>query len=150
MRRGVALVAVLLALALVNALVVGAVFVSRRQAASARVDGLAAPLQPLAERSLVMAISAWDSLARSEQLVATTATQEDSASGVTIWITRTGADTYWLVSESRLQQPPGLGCAQDCHGALAQLRFTRRIGVVVRLEGGWPRVAFPRAWAELP
>ena len=135
MRRGVALAAVLLALALVNALVVGAVYVSRRQAAAARADGLAAPLQPLAERALVAAVAAWDTLARAEQAIATTALQEDSASGVTIWITRTSAEVYWLAGESRLSSPPG---------------FSRRIGVVVRLEGGSPRVVFPRGWAELP
>lgn len=135
MRRGVALAAVLLALALLNALVVGAVYVARRQVAAARVDGLAAPLQPLAERAIVGALTAWDSVARSEQPIATTVTQHDSASGVTIWITRTAADLYWVVSESRLASPP---------------RIARRIGAVVRLEGGLPRVVFPRGWGELP
>jgi hypothetical protein len=135
MRRGAALAAVLLALALANALVVGAVFVARRQAASARVDAAAAPLQPLAERALVTVIAGWDSVARSQQPVGSTVVLGDFGSSVTVWITRTSPQLYWLVGESRLGSSTGM---------------SRRVGAVVISVGGSPRPAFPRGWAELP
>jgi hypothetical protein len=134
MRRGAALAAVLLALALANALVVGAVFVARRQSASARVDVAGAPLQPLAEVALVAAIAGWDSVARAEQRVGETVSLPETAN-VSVWITRTSGELYWLVAESRRTAPP---------------RLSRRVGTVVSSVGGQPTVAFPRGWAELP
>jgi len=135
MRRGVALAAVLLALALGNALVVGAVFVTRRQAAAARLDAAGAPLQPLAERELVLAIAAWDSAGRAQQAIGTTVTLPAAAPSVSVWVTRTSTELYWLVSEARGRASPAL---------------SRRVGTVVRWVGGSPRVVFPRGWAELP
>lgn len=135
MKRGAALAAVLLALALLNALVVGAVFVARRQVAAARLDVAGAPLQPSAEGALVSAIVSWDSLARVRQPVGTTVTLPAAMPNVVVWATRTSEQIYWLVGESRGSSPPGL---------------SRRVGTVVRSVDGVPRVAFPRGWAELP
>ena len=135
MRRGAALAAVLLALALANALVISAVYVARRQSAAAGIAGAGAPLQPAAEWAIVSAIAAWDSLARSEQPVGTTVTQLADSAGNTVWITRVSHDVYWLVGESRLSSAPG---------------SSRRVGAVVRSAEGAARVVYPRGWAELP
>jgi hypothetical protein len=134
-KRGAALAAVLLALSLANALVIGAAYVSRRQAAASRVDGVSAPLQPSAERALVLTIAGWDSVARSQQPIGSTVTPPALVIGVTVWVTRTSDDLYWLVAEARLGSPNAV---------------SRRVGAVVRSVGGSPRVAFPRGWAELP
>ena len=134
MRRGASLASVLLALGLLNALVVGAVFVARRQSATARLD--ATSLQPLAERALVLAVAAWDSLERAQQPIGTSVSI--AAGGVTdaaVWITKTGPDLYWLVAEARGGVRP---------------EMSRRVGLIVNWNGGVPAPVYPRAWAELP
>jgi hypothetical protein len=127
---------VLLALALTNAAVVGALFIARRQSATARFDGFGAALQPAAERGIIRSIIGWDSLSRAEQPV--TSTVVDAAvsdSSGTVWITRTSAELYWIVAESWSHSSP---------------RVSRRVNAVVRLDAGRPTLAFPRSWAELP
>jgi hypothetical protein len=134
MKRGAALASVLLALALLNALVVGAMYVARRESAAARLDAMT--LQPLAEGALVRALVAWDSLERMRQPVGISVVDvASSVTGATVWVTRTAPSVYWLVAESRGGARP---------------EMSRRIGLIVSWNGGVPAPVFPRAWAELP
>lgn len=138
MRRGAALPVVLLALTMTSALAVGGAFISRQSVASARLASRGAGLQPAAERALVDAIAAWDSVGRRMQAIGTTEELPQTTSGGVItsaWTTRTSETLYWIVAESRSESRPALH---------------RRMGVVVWFAGGAPAIAFPRGWGELP
>lgn len=137
MRAGAALPAVLFTIAMTSAMAVGGAYVARQQAGYARLSLRAALVQPAAEEALVMAIAGWDSVVRSEQAIGTSASLPTTALPSVIsevWITRTGADWYWVVAESRTIQGPPL---------------RRRLGVLLRATGGPPGLAPIRPWTEL-
>lgn len=138
MRAGAALPVVLFAMAAASALAVGGSFVTRQIAASARTAERHGELEPAAERALVEAITSWDSLARTEQLVGTVVALANSSTGsarAEVWVTRASEWTYWLVAEARGEVRPPL---------------RRRIGLLVRVSGGAPALVSERAWSELP
>lgn len=130
-REGVALPMVLWALALVSALAVGGSFVARRVLADERSLARSLVAEPEPERMVAAVLSAWDSTATSAQAIGTSVpvtTPPGSA-----WITRLGADSYWLVAEV---DAPTVG--------------SRRIGVLIRVSAGRPALVPDRPWAELP
>lgn len=138
MKPGAALPAVLFAMAMMSALTVGGAYVARQLAGSARLGHRGAELQPSAEASLVNTIATWDSTARAEQPIGSVfaVTSEPAAPLPTdVWITRTGPALYWLVSEASNESKPVL---------------RRRIGVLVSVANGAPRLVSHRAWTELP
>jgi len=125
-------------LALTSALAVSGAFVSRQVAANSRGAERGAALEPLAEASLVMAVSAWDSLARGSQPIGSTELITDSTATdvrVQLWITRLSAREYWLTAEARTATRPRIG---------------RRLALVVDLTNGVATPISGRAWAELP
>jgi len=147
-RRGAALPAVILVLALTSALVVSGAFVSRRVAAAARTGLRESALEPECERLLVEAVAGWDSAGRSSQplgsveALASTPLPGPGASSSSVprmethvWATRLTADVFWLVASARTTAAPVL---------------QRRLGVVVRVKTGVPEVAAPRGWGTLP
>jgi hypothetical protein len=135
MRGGAALPAALLALAMTSAMAVGGAYVARRHVASARAAGASAGLLLSAERRLVGALAAWDSASRAAQAVGESVELPSSPADARVWITRTNETQYWIVSESRTTSVPAMHA---------------RVAVVIVLDGGRPRVAFPRGWSQIP
>jgi hypothetical protein len=136
--RGAALPIALLAITLASALAVGGIFVTRQLASSVSASRRADEVEPAAERALVRAIVAWDSVARAEQPIGTTATvivDTSTAAHVDAWVTRLSERTYWLVARAVADVRPAL---------------RRRIGVLVRVTGGVPALVPKRAWGDLP
>lgn len=134
MTRGAALPATLFALAITSAMAVGGVHVARRHKASTLDRNAASVLRPRSEALAVNAIASWDSVARAEQLIGTTATVDSSAAAA-VWVTRTREMEYLIVAEARTPRRP---------------TFYQRIGVTVVVQAGRPRLPFPRAWTLLP
>lgn len=137
MKRGAALPGVLFALVMTSALTVGGAYVARQLAASARFGQRGAELQSNAEASLVFAIATWDS-ARAEQPVGSVvavAVEQTASIRTEVWITRASPTLYWLVSEASNDVKPML---------------RRRLGVLVSVATGAPRLAPYRAWSDLP
>jgi hypothetical protein len=132
-RSGAALASVLLALTMTSALAVGGVYLARTQLGATRAAAEGAPLQPAAERLVVLAVVSWDSTARASQPIASS-TEIPIADG-RVWITRLDERVYWLVAEAK---------------RLGATSLSRRVGLVVRADSGRVRPVFPRGWAELP
>lgn len=138
MRAGFALIVVLFAVSLGSALAVGGAYVTRQMAASARQSSRGLELEPHAEQTLVRAIADWNVGVRDSQAVGSVMplpTISNSRVRVSAWITRTTLRQYWLVSESASDAKPLL---------------RRRLGVLIRVQSGSPRVVSARAWADLP
>ena len=95
-------------------------------------------LEPLADAAVVGAVVHWDSLGRVDQPVGSTAILSSTVAELArtdVWVTRLTPVVYWVVAEAR---------------GLSRPRLTRRLGVVVRMVGGSPRVVSERGWSELP
>jgi hypothetical protein len=137
MRSGAALPAVLFAVAMTSALAVGGAYVARQLAASARFGQRGAELQTNAEASLVNTIATWDSARAGQQvgIEVPVTVQQAAAIRTDLWITRTGPTLYWLVAEASSGVKPVL---------------RRRIGVLVSVANGTPRLVSDRAWSDLP
>lgn len=136
--RGTALLAVLLALGLTAALVVGGSYVTRRLASASALDQRGAELEPWVEEAVARAVVAWDSVARRAQPLGTAADAGASLEGriqVTVHITRVSVRGYWVVAE-----------ASD----VAKPLLRRRLGLLVLAAPNGPAPAPERAWAELP
>lgn len=137
-RRAAALAAVLFAMALSCAVVVGGVYASRSMVTSARFSRSASSIESPAMRALLTIIAQWDSAARAEQLPASeVAMSREVIDGIAVatWITRLSPQTWWLVAESAGETEPG---------------FTRRIGLVVRESAGVVTAVPGPAWVHLP
>lgn len=135
---GVALPTVLLVLALTSALVVAGAFATRQVIATGLTGERSAALETAVEDVLSAAVAEWDSVARSAQLVGAVEHVAASSFGgiqTDAWITRVGAERYWLVAESRSDARPSL---------------RRRIGLIVRVAQGVAVASSERAWSELP
>jgi predicted Zn-dependent protease len=105
---------------------------------SASTTQYGAALEPASERALVDNVAEWDSLARAAQVIGAVASlsgSEGQGIRTDAWITRVGENVYWLVAESTRDARPSM---------------RRRIGVLVRVSNGWPRVISDRAWSEFP
>ena len=138
MRAGVALPTVLLVLAMTSALVVAGAFATRQITATGLTEERSAALEPAVEDVLSAAVAGWDSVARSAQLVGAVEHVTASSFGgiqTDAWITRVGAERYWLVAESRSDARPAL---------------RRRIGIIVHASQGVTAAPSERAWSELP
>lgn len=137
-RGGAALAAVLFAMALTSALMVGGIYASRSMVTSARFSRTSSSIESPAERALLTIVAQWDTAARAEQLLASeVAASLEVIDGVAVatWITRLGAGTWWLVAESAGETEP---------------RFTRRIGLLVRDSAGVVNAVPGPAWVQLP
>lgn len=137
-RSGAALAAVLLAMALTSALVVGGVYASRSMVVSARFSRTASSVESPAVRALLTMVAHWDSAARTEQLPASeVAMPPEVIDGIRVatWITRLSPGTWWLVAETADENDPG---------------FTRRIGLLVHESAGVASVVRGPAWTQLP
>lgn len=137
-RRGAALAVVLFAMALISALVVGAVYASRSMVTSARFSRSGSSLEGPAVRALLSIVARWDSAARAEQpLASDVAVSREVIDGIEVatWITRLSPETWWLVAESVGGTEPG---------------FTRRIGLLVHDSAGVLNAVPGPAWAQLP
>lgn len=136
-RVGAALPMVLLAIALMSALAVGSLSVSRAVAGSARLPSRGATLHGLAEGALTALVASWDTTARAAEpvgVVRPLPARSEHGATVTAWTTRIGDRTWWLVAEATMASPP----------------LRRRLGLVIHMKQG---VAVPvpaRAWATLP
>lgn len=138
MRRGLALPVVLFSIALGSALAVGGAYVTRQLASTASTANRALRVEALAERMLVEVVWGWDSAAHAGQPVggvwSVQPISNEAADGAA-WITRVGATQYWLVSEASSRSKPLL---------------RRRLGILVRLHGGAPKLISARGWTDLP
>jgi len=137
-RAGAALLAVLLALAITSALVVGGAYVTRQLAASARLSHRAVDVEPAAEAAIAAVILGLDSAGLASQPMGIPVQAGSSAIGQTVvkvWLTRVSATSYWLVAE-----------ATDARKPLLRLR----LGVHARMAGGTLARLPERAWADLP
>lgn len=137
-RGGAALAAVLFAMALTSALVVGGVYASRSMVTSARFSRTASSIESPAERALLTIVVQWDSATRAEQLPGLeVAASLEVIDGITVaaWITRLSARTWWLVAESAGETGP---------------RFTRRMGLLVHDSAGVVNAVPGPAWVQLP
>jgi len=138
MKRGAALPMMLLVISMTSALAVGGAFVARQMAANARALERGGALEPLAEAALVGAVVRWDSLGRAAQTVGSTValpSAVDELARADVWVTRLTPVVYWVVAEAR---------------GISRPRLSRRLGVVVRVVDGSPRVVSERGWSELP
>lgn len=136
--RGAALVAVLLAMSITSALVVGGAYVARQLASATTVQSRGAALEPFAEAAVVSALVSWDSAARAAQVVGETEQLPLTVGGriqTVTTVTRVGALSWWLVADARDMAKPLL---------------QRRLGVVVTIRDGRFRPIESRAWIELP
>ena len=137
-RTGAALPAVLLAMALMSALVVGGVYAARTLRIGARLARSSTELYSPVERVLVEAVARWDSTGRAAMPIgAAESGPQVSIDGipVTIAATRLNERTYWLVAEA---QGP------------ASHRIASRLGVLVRVVEGRIRPVPGPAWTRLP
>lgn len=137
-RRGAALAAVLFAIALTSALVVGGVYASRSMMTSARFSRAGSSIEGPAVRALLTLVAGWNSAARTEQLPGSEVTMsQEVISGIRVatWITRLSPGTWWLVAESAGGNGPG---------------FTRRIGLLVHDSAGVVNAVHGPAWVQLP
>ena len=134
MRWGAALPATLFALTMTSAMAVGGLYASRRHVASSAENAAATSLLPAAERGLVLSVAAWDSASRMQQAIGSTEPLS-GAPGTSVWVTRTAELEYLLVAEAvSVTRPP----------------LHHRIALSVVIDRGVPRLAFPRAWTQLP
>ncbi len=134
---GAALLAVLLALALTAALVVGGAYVTRQLAAASAIGQRGAELEPRAEEAVARAVVAWDSVARQGQPPGTTVVVDVSMEGrvqVTVRITRASARSFWVVADAVESAKPLL---------------RRRLGLLVLAGPGGPAPVTGRAWSVL-
>ena len=137
-RAAAALPAVLLAMALMSALVVGGVYAARTLGVRARLARSSSELYSPIERVLVEAIAHWDSGGHAAMPIGAAAWGPPaSIDGVPVMssVTRLNERTYWLVAEA---QGP------------SSLRIASRLGVLIRVAEGRIRPVPGPAWTRLP
>ena len=137
-RGGAALVAVLLALALTSALVVGGSYVARQSATASGIARRGAELEARAEEALVRAVMGWDTAARLAQPVGVTdELVRLDAPGVSVRLsaTRVEAGTWWLVAEA---------------SGTAKPLLRRHLGLLVHADSSGATPLSRRAWLDLP
>jgi hypothetical protein len=128
-RRGAALAAVLLTVALTSALAVGSAYVSRQFIAGTRVTNGGQLLEPRLESALANALAMWDSTARAAQPIGTTVALADH------WLTKLGEDLYFVVCEASRDERPVL---------------RRRSGLLATTYNGRPEPVPGRSFFDLP
>ena len=137
-RSAVALPAVLLAMALVSALVVGGVYAARTMGIRARVSTSSADIDAPVERALIELVAAWDTAGRVAMPIGTTASvSPTSLQGVPVMasVTRLNEHTYWFVAEAE---------APESHG------IRSRLALLIRAAEGIVRPVPGPAWTRLP
>lgn len=137
-RQAAALLAVLIALGIASALVIGGAYVTRQLASAAATSQRGDALEGYAEEAVIRALEGWSPSDRSTQSVGSTAEVGSTTSGqlaVTATVTRVGTRTYWVVGIAESRAKPLL---------------RRRLGVVVLADSAGWSPAPDRAWSELP
>lgn len=138
LRRAVALPAVLFAMALTSALVVGGVYAARTLGTRGRIVRSATELYWPAERVLTELVAIWDTTGRAAMPVgAVIAEPVISVEGVVVsaWVTRLSEESYWMVAEAVSSTPD---------------RIRSRVALLVRSAEGRIRPAPGAAWTRLP
>jgi hypothetical protein len=137
-RPAAALPAVLFALALTSALVVGGVHVARTAQARARLASAANDLHAPVEYVLVDLVARWDTAAGAAMPVGAVVIRPPvTVHGVQVAasITRLNEHTYWMTAEAT---------------SSASHRITSRLGLLVRAAEGRIRPVSGPAWTRLP
>lgn len=137
-RPAAALPAVLFAMALTSALVVGGVHVARTAHARARLAKAAGDLHAPIEYVLVDLVARWDTSASAAMPAGTVVVHPPvTVHGVVVAasITRLNDRTYWMVAEAT---------------SPAAHRITSRLGLLVRAADGRIRPVSGAAWTRLP
>jgi hypothetical protein len=136
--RGAALLAVLLALSLTSALVVGGAYVTRQFATASGLANRGALLEPLVEEAIVRAVVGWDTASRNAQppgVIVELARVTASGIEVTTSVVRLRDDLWWIVADATSTAKPLL---------------RRRLGLLTQASGDGVRPLSQRAWADLP
>lgn len=137
-RPAAALPAVLFAMALTSALVIGGVHAARTLVTRARLGTSATGLQSPVEGVLVELVARWDTAGRAAMAIGAVVVERHTAEDgvpVVARITRLNQHTYWLVAEAS---------SETSHG------MRSRLGLLVRAaERGIGPVPGP-AWTWLP
>jgi hypothetical protein len=136
-RPAMALPAVLFAMTLTSALVVGGVYAARTLGTRARLTTSATELQSPVEAVLIELVANWDTAGRAAMPIGTVVERQTLVGGVPVIarVLRLNQHTYWLVAEAT---------SQTSHG------IQSRLGLLVRsAEGGIGPVPGP-AWTRLP
>lgn len=137
-RHGMALPAVLFAIALTSALVVGGLYAVRTLVLSGRSALIAWSVDGSLEHGLLSAAADQDSATWLAQPVGTTIERpEQGIDGVSVasWVTRTSENTWWLVAEGTAGTHP---------------RVRRRLGLIVHRFQGETRPVSGPAWVAVP
>jgi hypothetical protein len=133
-----ALPAVLFAMVLTSALVVGGVYAARTLGIRARLTSSATELQSPVERVLVELIADWDTAGRAAMAIGAVVVERRAPVGdipVIVRVIRLNQYTYWLVADAT--SPTSYG-------------IQSRLGLLVRsANGGIGTVPGP-AWTRLP
>lgn len=137
-RRAAALPAVLFAMALCSALVVGGIHAARTAHARARLATSATDLQAPVERALVELVAAWDTAGRAAMPTGTAVVESPMSpegASVAVRVTRLNEHTYWMVAEA----------VSPAHRGIRS-----RIGLLVRAAEGRIGPVPGAAWTRLP
>lgn len=137
-RCGVALPAVLFAVALTSALVVAGAYAARTSNARARLARTATELQAPVERALIDLVVGWDTTVRAAMPIGTTSpepTRMIEGVSVASWITRLNVYTWWVIAEGASSAAPS---------------SRSRMGVLIRAGDGRIFPVSGPAWTRLP
>jgi hypothetical protein len=136
--RAAALPAVLFAMALVSALVVGSVHTARTLRKSARQSHRATALRWPVERVLVDLIAHWDTAGRTAMPIGGVVLEAPTAwegVPVRVSVTRLNEHVYWMVAEADDSASP---------------HVWSRLGVLVEAQKHQIRLVAGPAWTQLP
>ena len=138
LRSAAALPAVLFAMALTSALVVGGVYAARTMASRAWLTKSAAELPASTERVLVDVVADWDTAGLAAMPIGAVVVESPVAVDgvlVSVRVTRLNQYTYWMVAEAA--------------GPISR-RIESRLGLLARSAEGRIRPVDGPAWTRLP
>ena len=137
-RNAVALPAVLFAMTLVSALVVGGVYATRTLVTSARLARTADALHAPAERLIVELVAGWDTAGRAAMPIGAVVFESPGRIDgvpVTASVLRLNEYTYWMIAAARDSSFHGIGS---------------RLSLLVRAANGEIRPVPGPAWTRIP
>jgi hypothetical protein len=135
-RRGVALLAALVALAIVAALLTAAFFSALETDRSSRLLERQAEVRSAAERAVNVALSQWDTPARAAQVVGASVFVPPAVlaghAGALVWVTRISARTYWLFARASDDRDSTVAASAGMVVRVDAPRFPRLAALVSR------------------